>query len=1398
MHTSMFIRIDSGRVNLSRAVFFIVILVSGLLALQARAQSIPAVELSVMHSGAATAAMISVTPTDQGELYVVADATGVLNRDAQLMVTRSGRFASLMRLSVNNTLIWSREFDSSKITIWDSAKMPDGGVVLVGAYSGSPGFPTNSTLTVTNASTGGDDLFICRYYPDGTMAWLRTGGGTGKEIAAEVAVDSAGNIGVVGAMGGNATLGGQTVTGQGQFLAKYDGNGNLLWLRSVTGDFSEGRSIAIDDTGNYYTGGNFKGDISVGGIMLKADGSVSTYKVNDDAFVVKYSSTGTALWARRMGGDGGDNIGKVRTYLSSGIVCVGGFFNAANFGGNNLTGSGLDGYVTRLDANGSWVWARALGGSAANIPIGLGADNNGDIFVGGYFDGTLTLGTTNLTSGGSYDGFIAKLSSAGATYWAVQVGTVNRQNINDILVTGDNKGYYWGDFAVSIVDSTSTHTGASINNGFYGRFEIPTPLQLIVTPAKTTGVQGESITLVVAANGTFPTYQWVKDGVNIIGANSPTFTIPVLAQSDEGNYSVVISNPLGSITTTPIFLGVYVRPQFTMPPVSVGVNQGGSVTIQVTGTGKPTPSIRWRKDDDTIIEQEGDTFQLNNISFGHDGAYSVDLINAAGTTTEHFRISVDMILGEGVGGYVHEGYRDVVYVSGGSEVKRFALGTKSFQSPYVLGGDLGELDVSPDGRWLVVADRSDQGVNNRIYVVNLATGTASEVLLAKEAGEGALSGVAFGADGRVVLTSAGQLRSYDPATGNVSRQAHAGASLVSASADRQTLALLDLSNANGSLHRYEVAGGSISASSGAGMGEDAGAARTGGQFARVNAGQATFYDGSLQTVLGSLGSGPGAGPGGVAYHPQQDLVYVSWEGSTEVRAYSTTTFAEQARYYVDSQPLSGGRVRLSRTGDLLLAETPYGIRYVVLPAQPPLVLASPQDTAINAGNTVVLGVTAYGPAGTLQYQWQKEGEDIPDATGRQLTLVAVDSSAVGAYRVRVSNGHGFVYSEEAQLTVLQGDPLVTWNNPADIAFGTLLGAVQLNATAVTAGTFTYEPPAGTRMPVGQGLPLRVVFTPTDTSVFTAVTNTVFLNVLKKPLTITTANTSREYGLANPDFPLNVFGLVSGDTLGSLDVVPGVTTTATVGSPTGTYPITISGGLDDNYSFIYGPATLTVTKRTVTIVLKDLSQAYNGTPRPVSATTSPEGVPLNLTYNGVGTAPTALGTYPVAAVVGNANYQGSANGSLTIYKGSVPITWEVPAPVIVGTALGAGQLNAVAAVPGIYTYTPAAGAVLPAGVQALRLVFTPLDTGNYLRTTNNQPLVVLPLALANPQLAEGNQNEFRFEFTGVNGVEYNVEVSGDLVNWSVLYSFTAAAGAVPISDPAIATNPRRFYRISPKP
>jgi hypothetical protein len=85
-----------------------------------------------------------------------------------------------------------------------------------------------------------------------------------------------------------------------------------------------------------------------------------------------------------------------------------------------------------------------------------------------------------------------------------------------------------------------------------------------------------------------------------------------------------------------------------------------------------------------------------------------------------------------------------------------------------------------------------------------------------------------------------------------------------------------------------------------------------------------------------------------------------------------------------------------------------------------------------------------------------------------------------------------------QKFALRQTPVITWANPANITFGTALGAGQLNATANVAGTFTYSPAAGTVLPVGNGQALSATFTPTDTSAYATATGSVMINVLAAP------------------------------------------------------------------------------------------------------------------------------------------------------------------------------------------------------------------------------------------------------------------------------------------------------------
>jgi hypothetical protein len=102
------------------------------------------------------------------------------------------------------------------------------------------------------------------------------------------------------------------------------------------------------------------------------------------------------------------------------------------------------------------------------------------------------------------------------------------------------------------------------------------------------------------------------------------------------------------------------------------------------------------------------------------------------------------------------------------------------------------------------------------------------------------------------------------------------------------------------------------------------------------------------------------------------------------------------------------------------------------------------------------------------------------------------------------------YSGEqtVKINVKKATPLVYWDTPSDISYGTLLDEAQLDATANVKGTFLYNPPEGTMLNAGTGQDLTLYFLPNDTANYNSVTKTVKINVIVTGLT----ETSRGPGL----------------------------------------------------------------------------------------------------------------------------------------------------------------------------------------------------------------------------------------------------------------------------------------------
>ncbi|MBK8292817.1 MAG: hypothetical protein IPK96_19655 [Flammeovirgaceae bacterium] len=100
-----------------------------------------------------------------------------------------------------------------------------------------------------------------------------------------------------------------------------------------------------------------------------------------------------------------------------------------------------------------------------------------------------------------------------------------------------------------------------------------------------------------------------------------------------------------------------------------------------------------------------------------------------------------------------------------------------------------------------------------------------------------------------------------------------------------------------------------------------------------------------------------------------------------------------------------------------------------------------------------------------------------------------------------------------------------------------------------------------------------------------------LTITKATLTATVDNQSKTYGAVNPAFTISYTGFANSETSSVLETPPTASAAVTPTSPVGTYPITASGGLDNNYLFSFSPGTLTITKASLTATAVNASRLY---------------------------------------------------------------------------------------------------------------------------------------------------------------------------------------------------------------
>ncbi|MCX6924826.1 MAG: immunoglobulin domain-containing protein, partial [Verrucomicrobia bacterium] len=152
-------------------------------------------------------------------------------------------------------------------------------------------------------------------------------------------------------------------------------------------------------------------------------------------------------------------------------------------------------------------------------------------------------------------------------------------------------------------------------------------------PHSRTNIAGTTANFSVSASGTGPlSYQWRKEGANLAGATAANLTLAGVQPSDAGNYTVVVANIAGSVTSAVATLTVWVPPTITGQPQSRTVLEGTEVSFVVAASGTMPLAYQWFFGATPLTGATNATLTLLNVQTNRAGRYWVTVSNVAGST----------------------------------------------------------------------------------------------------------------------------------------------------------------------------------------------------------------------------------------------------------------------------------------------------------------------------------------------------------------------------------------------------------------------------------------------------------------------------------------------------------------------------------------------------------------------------------------------------------------------------------------------------------------------------------------------------------------------------------------------------------------------------------------------
>jgi hypothetical protein len=181
-----------------------------------------------------------------------------------------------------------------------------------------------------------------------------------------------------------------------------------------------------------------------------------------DGFITKFDPNGKFVWYKQLGYSGAVDVALAVTADAAGnVYATGGFMNHLAFGPGVFVDAptGVEAiYVVKLNSFGNGVWCKEFGSAGSQSGYAIAVDGDGEVLVTGALTGTADFGMGPLTSKGARDVFVLKLDANGSPLWGNQYGDASDQAAGSIAVDAQKNIILAGTFAGSISFGGPTYT----------------------------------------------------------------------------------------------------------------------------------------------------------------------------------------------------------------------------------------------------------------------------------------------------------------------------------------------------------------------------------------------------------------------------------------------------------------------------------------------------------------------------------------------------------------------------------------------------------------------------------------------------------------------------------------------------------------------------------------------------------------------------------------------------------------------------------------------------------------------------------------------------------------------------------------------------------------------------